>query len=60
MGFYWYFEFHVHDPVTGFADDDYSIASSQEKYFPIDAVLTWKDEEFGTAAKIQISWSISV
>ena len=54
-GYYWYFEFHVNDPKTGYEADDFSIASAQEDFFPIDAVLCWKDEVFGSDTKLQIT-----
>lgn len=60
MGTYWYFEFHVHDPVTGYTEDDYSIASSNEAYFPISSILCWKDEEFGERASIQIKTVLQI
>ena len=60
MGYYWYFEFKIVDPATGYEKRDHSIASSCDEFFPITTILQWKDEEFGEEARLYIETSFQI
>ena len=60
MNHYWYFTFHITDPLSGYNKTDRAVTCSADGAFPIVLVQTWAEEEFGESVFLRVESQVEI